>query len=168
MDPEEELEEGLLTTSPEDIIQQTGFIADISGNGLLNPADLIQSDFITDISLPNGADTSMGVQAPHPYQVGEDRYQYQVGLDQLGKIIKAGLFGGITKAAFGINPLLGIGINTPPSFVRAGAKKLGGGDLDNWDKADLYTGFISPTPLSSFVSRFVDIVFPGSTTLDED
>ena len=100
--------------------------------------------------------------------MGEDRYHYQFGFDQLGKIIKAGLFGGITKAAFGINPLLGIGLNTPPSFVRAGAKKLGGGDLDLWDKADLAEGYVSGTPLSSFISRFVDIVFPGSTTLDED
>ena len=116
------------------------------------------TDFIT--TIPSSTDsTAMG---------GENPHAYQVGLDKLGKFAKIGLTTGLTKAAWGVNPLLGIALHTPGSFFRAGAKKLGGGDLDKWDKADLATGLISPTPLSSFVSRFVDIVFPGSTTLDED
>ena len=158
MDPEEELEEGLLDTSPGDLIQ-TDFITDIPGNGLLNPADLIQTDFITDISLPAQTDISMGDQNPH---------QYQVGLDKLGNFLKTGLTYGATAGLYGINPLLAVAAHTPGSFFRAGAKKLGGGDLDKWDKLDLATGFISPTPLSGFISRFVDIVFPGTATLDDD
>ena len=98
----------------------------------------------------------------------ENPHQYQVGLDQLGNFAKTALTAGATKALWGVNPLLGIAAHTPGSFFRAGAKKLGGGDLDKWDKLDLATGFISPTPLSGFISKFVDIVFPGSTTLDED
>ena len=98
----------------------------------------------------------------------ENPHQYQVGLDKLGNFAKTALTTGATKALWGVNPLLGIAAHTPGAFFRAGAKKLGGGDLDKWDKLDLATGLISPTPLSSFVSRFVDIVFPGSTTLDED
>ena len=112
------------------------------------------TDFIT--TIPGSTDGTT-----------ENPHQYQVGLDQLGKFAKVGLYGGLTKAAWGVNPLLGIALNTPGSFFRAGAKKLGGGDLDKWDKAGLATGFISPTPLSSFVNKFVDIVFPGSTTLDD-
>ena len=98
----------------------------------------------------------------------ENPHQYQVGLDKLGNFAKTALTAGATKALWGVNPLLGIAAHTPGSFFRAGAKKLGGGDLDKWDKLDLATGFISPTPLSGFISKFVDIVFPGSTTLDED
>ena len=116
------------------------------------------TDFIT--TIPGSTDsTAMG---------GENPHQYQIGLDQLGNFAKTALTTGATKALWGVNPLLGIAAHTPGSFFRAGAKKLGGGDLDKWDKLDLATGFISPTPLSSFINKFVDIVFPGSTTLDED
>ena len=115
------------------------------------------TDFIT--TIPGSTDsTAMG---------GENPHQYQVGLDKLGKFAKAGLYGGLTKAAWGVNPLLGIALNTPGSFFRAGAKKLGGDTLDKWDKLGVATGTISATPLSSFVNKFVDIVFPGSTTLDD-
>ena len=113
------------------------------------------TDFITTIPGSTDSNTTMG---------GENPHQYQVGLNQLGNLAKAGLTTGLTKAAWGVNPLLGVALHTPGSFFKAGAKKLGGGDLDKWDKADLATGLISPTPLSSFVSRFVDIVFPGNTT----
>jgi len=109
------------------------------------------TDFIT--TIPGSTDGTT-----------ENPHQYQVGLNQLGNLAKAGLTTGLTKAAWGVNPLLGVALHTPGSFFKAGAKKLGGGDLDKWDKADLATGLISPTPLSSFVSRFVDIVFPGNTT----
>ena len=98
----------------------------------------------------------------------ENPHQYQIGLDQLGNFAKTALTTGATKALWGVNPLLGIAAHTPGAFFRAGAKKLGGGDLDKWDKLDLATGFISPTPLSGFINRFVDIIFPASTTLDED
>ena len=128
-------------------------------NGLLGEIDdlggILDLDFITNV----GGSPSTGTEGPH---------QYQVGLDQLGNLAKTGLTTAATTALWGINPLLGIAAHTPGSFFRAGAKKLGGGDLDKWDKLDLATGFISPTPLSSFINKFVDIVFPGSTTLDED
>ena len=113
------------------------------------------TDFIT--TIPGSTDGTT-----------ENPHQYQVGLDKLGNFAKTALTAGATKALWGVNPLLGIAAHTPGSFFRAGAKKLGGGDLDKWDKLDLATGFISPTPLSSFINKFVDIVFPGSTTLDED
>ena len=132
-------------------------------SGLLGEVDdlggILDLGFITDVSLPNESGTTVGGQEPH---------QYQIAFDKLGKMAKAGLTYGATAGLYGINPLLAVAAHTPGSFFRAGAKKLGGGDLDNWDKADLYTGFISATPLSSLVNRFVDIVFPGSTTLDED
>tara|TARA_Y100000310_G_scaffold253758_1_gene260694 strand:+ start:91 stop:564 length:474 start_codon:yes stop_codon:yes gene_type:complete len=115
------------------------------------------TDFIT--TIPGSTDsTAMG---------GENPHQYQVGLDKLGNFAKTALTYGATAGLYGINPLLAVAAHTPGSFFRAGAKKLGGGDLDKWDKADLATGLISPTPLSSFVNKFVDIVFPGSTTLDD-
>ena len=117
------------------------------------------TDFITTIPGSTDSNTTMG---------GENPHQYQVGLDKLGNFAKTALTAGATKALWGVNPLLGIAAHTPGSFFRAGAKKLGGGDLDKWDKLDLATGFISPTTLSGFINRFVDIIFPGSTTLDED
>ena len=113
------------------------------------------TDFIT--TIPGSTDGTT-----------ENPHQYQVGLDQLGNFAKTALTVGATKALWGVNPLLGLAAHTPGAFFRAGAKKLGGGDLDKWDKLDLATGFISPTPLSGFINKFVDIVFPGSTTLDED
>ena len=117
------------------------------------------TDFITTIPGSTDSNTTMG---------GENPHQYQVGLDQLGKLAKAGLTTGLTKAAWGVNPLLGIALHTPGSFFRAGAKKLGGGTLDLKDKLELFHDFKSATPLSRLVNKFVDIVFPGSTTLDED
>ena len=116
---------------------------------------ILDLDFITKV----GDSSNMG---------GENPHQYQVGLDQLGNFAKTALTVGATKALWGVNPLLGLAAHTPGAFFRAGTKKLGGGDLDKWDKLDLATGFISPTPLSGFINKFVDIVFPGSTTLDED
>jgi hypothetical protein len=128
-------------------------------NGLLGEIDdldgILDLDFITNV----GGSPSTGTEGPH---------QYQVGLDQLGKFAKAGLTTGLTKAAWGVNPLLGIALHTPGSFFKAGAKKLGGGTLGWEDKLELAHDFASGTPLSNFVNRFVDIVFPGSTTLDED
>ena len=128
-------------------------------SGLLGEIDdldgILDLDFITKV----GDSSNMG---------GENPHQYQVGLDQLGNFAKTALTVGATKALWGVNPLLGLAAHTPGAFFRAGAKKLGGGDLDKWDKLDLATGFISPTPLSGFINKFVDIVFPGSTTLDED
>ena len=128
-------------------------------SGLLGEIDdldgILDLDFITNV----GGSPSTGTEGPH---------QYQVGLDQLGNFAKTALTAGATKALWGVNPLLGIAAHTPGAFFRAGTKKLGGGDLDKWDKLDLATGFISPTPLSGFINKFVDIVFPGSTTLDED
>ena len=130
-----------------------------STSGLLGEIDdldgILDLDFITNV----GGSPSTGPEGAH---------QYQVGLDQLGNLAKTGLTVGATKALWGINPLLGIAAHTPGAFFRAGAKKLGGGDLDKWDKLDLATGLISATPLSGFINRFVDIIFPGSTTLDED
>ena len=128
-------------------------------SGLLGEIDdldgILDLDFITKVGDSSNIE-------------GENPHQYQVGLDQLGNFAKTALTAGATKALWGVNPLLGIAAHTPGAFFRAGAKKLGGGDLDKWDKLDLATGFISPTPLSSFINKFVDIVFPGSTTLDED
>ena len=128
-------------------------------NGLLGEIDdlggILDLDFIANV----GGSPSTGAEGPH---------QYQVGLDQLGKFAKAGLTTGLTKAAWGVNPLLGIALHTPGSFFKAGAKKLGGGTLGWEDKLELAHDFASGTPLSNFVNRFVDIVFPGSTTLDED
>ena len=128
-------------------------------SGILGEIDdldgILDLDFITKV----GDSSNMG---------GENPHQYQVGLDQLGNFAKTALTVGATKALWGVNPLLGLAAHTPGAFFRAGAKKLGGGDLDKWDKLDLATGFISPTPLSGFINKFVDIVFPGSTTLDED
>ena len=128
-------------------------------SGILGEIDdldgILDLDFITKV----GDSSNMG---------GENPHQYQVGLDQLGNFAKTALTAGATKALWGVNPLLGIAAHTPGAFFRAGTKKLGGGDLDKWDKLDLATGFISPTPLSGFINKFVDIVFPGSTTLDED
>jgi hypothetical protein len=116
------------------------------------------TDFVT--TVPGSTDsTTMG---------GENPHAYQVGLDKLGNLVKAGLNVGATKALWGVNPLLGVAAHTPGSFFRVGAKKLGGGTLDLTDKLELFHDFKSGTPLSSFISRFVDIVFPGSTTLDED
>ena len=116
------------------------------------------TDFIT--TVPGSTDsTTMG---------GENPHAYQVGLDKIGNLVKAGLNIGATKALWGVNPILGVAAHTPGSFFRVGAKKLGGGTLDLTDKLELYHDFKSATPLSSFISRFVDIVFPGSTTLDED
>ena len=132
-------------------------------SGLLGEIDdldgILDLDFIANVPGSTENTTSVGSENPHAYQVG---------LDKLGNLAKAGLTVGATKALWGINPLLGIAAHTPGAFFRAGAKKLGGGDLDKWDKLDLGTGFISATPLSGFINRFVDIVFPGSTTLDED
>ena len=128
-------------------------------SGILGEIDdldgILDLDFITKV----GDSSNMG---------GENPHQYQVGLDQLGNFAKTALTVGATKALWGVNPLLGLAAHTPGAFFRAGTKKLGGGDLDKWDKLDLATGFISPTPLSGFINKFVDIVFPGSTTLDED
>jgi hypothetical protein len=128
-------------------------------SGLLGEIDdldgILDLDFITNV----GGSPSTGTEGPH---------QYQIGLDQLGKFAKAGLTTGLTKAAWGVNPLLGIALHTPGSFFKAGAKKLGGGTLGWEDKLELAHDFASGTPLSNFVNRFVDIVFPGSTTLDED
>ena len=129
-----------------------GDITDIDG--------LLDLDFITDVTAPTTeGGASMSSENPHAYQVG---------LDQLGRLAKAGLTTGLTKAAWGVNPLLGIALHTPGSFFRAGAKKLGGGTLGWEDKLELAHDFASGTPLSKFVNRFVDIIFPGSTTLDED
>ena len=140
--------EGYLdATEGEDISGLLGEIDDLDG--------ILDLDFITNV----GGSPSTGTEGPH---------QYQVGLDQLGKFAKAGLTTGLTKAAWGVNPLLGIALHTPGSFFRAGAKKLGGGTLGWEDKLELAHDFASGTPLSNFVNRFVDIVFPGSTTLDED
>ena len=128
-------------------------------SGLLGNVDdldgILDLDFITKV----GDSSNIG---------GENPHQYQVALDQLGKFAKAGLTTGLTKAAWGVNPLLGVALHTPGSFFKAGAKKLGGGTLGWEDKLELAHDFSSGTPLSNFVSRFVDIVFPGSTTLDED
>ena len=128
-------------------------------SGLLGEIDdldgILDLDFITNV----GGSPSTGTEGPH---------QYQVALDQLGKLAKTGLTTGLTKAAWGVNPLLGVALHTPGSFFKAGAKKLGGGTLGWEDKLELAHDLSSGTPLSSFVSRFVDIVFPGSTTLDED
>ena len=128
-------------------------------SGILGEIDdldgILDLDFITKV----GDSSNMG---------GENPHQYQVGLDQLGNFAKTALTVGATKALWGVNPLLGLAAHTPGACFRAGTKKLGGGDLDKWDKLDLATGFISPTPLSGFINKFVDIVFPGSTTLDED
>ena len=128
-------------------------------SGLLGEIDdldgILDLDFITNV----GGSPSTGTEGPP---------QYQVALDQLGKLAKAGLTTGLTKAAWGVNPLLGVALHTPGSFFKAGAKKLGGGTLGWEDKLELAHDLSSGTPLSSFVSRFVDIVFPGSTTLDED
>ena len=132
----------------------SGILGDLTDTG-----GILDLGFIANIPGVTESSTTMG---------GENPHQYQIALDKLGNIAKAGLTYGTTAALYGVNPLLAVAAHTPGSFFRAGAKKLGGGDLDKWDKADLYTGFISPTPLSSLVSRFVDIVFPGSTTLDED
>ena len=140
--------EGYLdATEGEDVSGLLGEIDDLDG--------ILDLDFITNV----GGSPSTGTEGPH---------QYQVGLDQLGKFAKAGLTTGLTKAAWGVNPLLGIALHTPGSFFRAGAKKLGGGTLGWEDKLELAHDFASGTPLSNFVNRFVDIVFPGSTTLDED
>ena len=129
-----------------------GDITDIDG--------LLDLDFITDVTAP----TTEGSASTTP----ENPHAYQVGLDKLGKFAKIGLTTGLTKAAWGVNPLLGIALHTPGSFFRAGAKKLGGGTLDLNDKLELFHDFKSATPLSRLVNKFVDIVFPGSTTLDED
>ena len=147
-----------------------GDITDIDG--------LLDLDFITDVEAPTtegGASTASGT--PH---------QYQIGLDQLGKFAKKGLTWGATAGLYGVNPLLAIAAHTPPSVVKLGAKKFGQkflglpedtpwGQLDQagkvavaQEKFGLMEGLYGPTPLSKFVNRFVDIIFPGSTTLDED
>ena len=140
----------LLDEDDESVTSLLGNVTDIDG--------LLDLDFITDVPSTENT-TSVGSENPHAYQVG---------LDKLGNLAKAGLPVGATKALWGVNPLLGVAAHTPGSFFRVGAKKLGGGTLDNFDKLSLVHGFHSGTPLSSFISRFVDIVFPGSTTLDED
>jgi len=140
----------LLDEDDESVTSLLGNVTDIDG--------LLDLDFITDVPSTENT-TSVGSENPHAYQVG---------LDKVGNIVKAGLNIGATKALWGVNPLLGVAAHTPGSFFRVGAKKLGGGTLDNFDKLSLAHGFHSGTPLSSFISRFVDIVFPGSTTLDED
>ena len=128
-------------------------------SGLLGNVDdldgILDLDFITKV----GDSSNIG---------GENPHQYQVALDKLGKFAKAGLTYGATAGLYGINPLLAVAAHTPGSFFRAGAKKLGGGDLNWEDKLELGHDFLSATPLSRLVNRFVDIVFPGSTTLDED
>ena len=144
--------EGFLdATEGEDVSGLLGDIDDLGG--------ILDLDFIANVPGSTENTTSVGSENPHAYQVG---------LDKVGNIVKAGLNIGATKALWGVNPLLGVAAHTPGSFFRVGAKKLGGGTLDNFDKLSLAHGFHSGTPLSSFISRFVDIVFPGSTTLDED
>jgi len=147
--------EGFLdATEVEDVSGLLGAVGNL--DGILDVP--MVTDFIT--TIPGSTDsTTMG---------GENPHAYQVGLDKLGNLAKAGLTVGATKALWGVNPLLGVAAHTPGSFFRVGAKKLGGGTLDWADKLELYHDFKSGTPLSSFISRFVDIVFPGSTTLDED
>ena len=144
--------EGFLdATEGEDVSGLLGDIDDLGG--------ILDLDFIANVPGSTENTTSVGSENPHAYQVG---------LDKIGNLVKAGLNVGATKALWGVNPLLGVAAHTPGSFFRVGAKKLGGGTLDWADKLELYHDFKSGTPLSSFISRFVDIVFPGSTTLDED
>ena len=144
--------EGFLdATEGEEVSGLLGNVDDLDG--------ILDLDFIANVPGSTENTTSVGSENPHAYQVG---------MDQLGRLAKAGLNIGATKALWGVTPLLCVAAHTPVSFFRVGAKKLGGGTLDNFDKLSLVHGFHSGTPLSSFISRFVDIVFPGSTTLDED
>ena len=96
-------------------------------SGLLGEIDdldgILDLDFIANVPGSTENTTSVGSENPHAYQVG---------LDQLGRLAKAGLTTGLTKAAWGVNPLLGIALHTPGSFFRAGAKKWGGGTL-GWE-----------------------------------
>ena len=144
--------EGFLdATEGEEVSGLLGNVDDLDG--------ILDLDFIANVPGSTENTTSVGSENPHAYQVG---------MDQLGRLAKAGLNIGATKALWGVNPLLGVAAHTPGSFFRVGAKKLGGGTLDLFDKLSLAEGLHKGTPLSSFISRFVDIVFPGSTTLDED
>ena len=147
-----------------------GDITDIDG--------LLDLDFITDVEAPTTeGGASMASENPHAYQVG---------LGKIGNLAKKGLTWGATAGLYGINPLLAVAAHTPPSVVKLGAKKFGQkflglpedtpwGQLDQAGKValaqerfGLMEDFYGPTPLSKFVNRFVDIVFPGGTTLDED
>jgi len=150
----------------------SGILGDITDTG-----GILDLGFITDVSMPNESGATMGGVNPH---------QYQVGLDKLGRLAKTGLTLGATAALYGANPLYALAAHTPPSFVKLGAKKFGQkflglpkdkpwGELDTagkiasaQEKFELMEGLYGPTPLSRLVNRFVDIVFPGSTTLDED
>ena len=103
-------------------------------------------------------------------------------MDKLNTLAKKGLTWGATAGLYSVNPLLAIAAHTPPSVAKLGAKKFGQkflglpedtpwGQLDQagkvasaQEKFGLMEDFYGPTPLSKFVNRFVDIVFPGNTT----
>ena len=111
----------------------------------------------------------------------------QVDLSKLGSIVKTGLTGGLSKALWGVHPILGVAANIPGSFVMTGAKKLGQktGLLPEdkpWGQStlkekletvqekfglaeDFYGG--TGSPLSGFVSRFVDILSGGATKYND-
>jgi|TARA_R110000765_G_scaffold205502_1_gene310247 hypothetical protein len=111
----------------------------------------------------------------------------QVDLSKLGLIAKTGLTGGISKALWGVHPILGVAANIPGSFITTGAKKLGQatgllpgdklwGQLTANEKIaaaqekfglleDFYGG--TGSPLSGFVSRFVDLLSGGATKYND-
>ena len=143
-------------------------------NGLLGEVDdlggILDLDFITNIPGVTESSTTVSDENPNQY------------LDKLNSLARKGLTWGATAGLYSVNPLLAIAAHTPPSIAKLGAKKFGQkflglpqdtpwGELDQagkiavaQEKFGLMEIFYGPTPLSKFVNRFVDIVFPGNTT----
>ena len=147
-------------------------------SGLLGNVDdlggILDLGFIANIPGVTEGSTTMGGGNPNQY------------LDKLNSLARKGLTWGATGLLYSANPLYAVAAHTPPSLVKLGAKKFGQkflglpedkpwGELDTAgkiasaeEKFELMEGFYGPTPLSKLVNRFVDIVFPGSATQDED
>ena len=141
-------------------------------NGLLGGVDdldgILDLDFIANVPGVTEGSTTIGGENPL--------------MDKLNTLAKKGLTWGATAGLYSVNPLLAIAAHTPPSVAKLGAKKFGQkflglpedtpwGQLDQagkvasaQEKFGLMEDFYGPTPLSKFVNRFVDIVFPGNTT----
>ena len=141
-------------------------------NGLLGEIDdldgILDLDFIANVPGVTEGSTTIGGENPL--------------MDKLNTLAKKGLTWGATAGLYSVNPLLAIAAHTPPSVAKLGAKKFGQkflglpedtpwGQLDQagkvasaQEKFGLMEDFYGPTPLSKFVNRFVDIVFPGNTT----
>jgi len=105
---------------------------------------------------------------------------------KVGGLIKKGATLGTTGLLYTVNPALAVAAHVPPSFIKLGAKKLGQklnlvpedkpwGELTNDEKVSraqekfgLAEDFYGPTPLSKFVSNFIDIITGGVLREPED